>query len=334
MEKTTFANILLNSRNLSVTNRRRVQRLWSREMKAGGEAVEMTISRGKQEHRPKDTAAFLSLFNNPKGFKFLTHDFNPGEKISYEEFLGGVKERFDEETKNKKIPQSLYALMKAFLKGGSEPWVAYDGTRQKENYGCSSWWEWIQKNPGEHVLTNGVFRETINLFRQTIRIISPALNDIVVKLAEKHPNLEINPVNLERADFYTYVYYLIEGIDRILMDISQRCGDHYVGVRPKVNISFKRVYGDDFSLRIISITHCGSKPDKPFDDVYQNYKKGGGAFNEIKSFFNGYCNWSVEGEWNDGPKRWDLLDDTGKAEIEPLPVAPEGFTHILTYYYK
>ena len=64
-------------------------------------------------------------------------------------------------------------------------------------------------------------------------------------------------------------------------------------------------------------------------------KTGGGAFNEIKKVFYGYCNWSVESLWDGKPKRWNILNDTDADEIDDMEDSNVlGFTHILTYFSK
>jgi hypothetical protein len=71
------------------------------------------------------------------------------------------------------------------------------------------------------------------------------------------------------------------------------------------------------------------------DDVMKKFKSGGGAFNEIKKMFVGYCNWSVEALWDGQPKRWNILNDDNVDEVENIHNTEiHGFTHILTYFSK
>lgn len=67
----------------------------------------------------------------------------------------------------------------------------------------------------------------------------------------------------------------------------------------------------------------------------KKFKAGGGAFNEIKDVLLGYCNWSVETIWDGQAKRWNILNDSNKAEVEEINGGDvPGFTHVLTFFSK
>ncbi len=347
MERFEFIKMMLGNRYLTLNDKRRLINLATSEIGAddkvqAGEELEgdgetdrlVEKIPHKQKHKPRDTASFLSLFNDPVGFKYLTHDYAPGVNIEYEAFLEQVCDTFKKKAKEYRIPKTLWSLMNIVLNGGVDKrqrpntWLSYDGTPQNENYASESWIDWARNNPNIHLLSNENFRRTIMRFRNTIRVVKPALNDIVQGMQEQYANMEIHTQKLDKADFYTYVYYLKEGIKRILDDISQY-QEH-----PEVHISFMSEYGDDFSKRIIRITQTGSKAAN-FEQVRKRFDDGGGAFNEIRDTLLGYCNWSVEALWDGEAKRWNLLNDNNAKEVEELNATEiDGFTHVLTYYYK
>lgn len=283
------------------------------------------------KHMPKETASFLSLFNTSNGFKFLTHDFDPDSTMTFNKLMQQALEVFNVETKKHPIPKSLFALMKTILEGNKE-WSDYSGTKHKSSYNCSKWKAWIEANNGIHPLHNESFAKEIQAFRRTIRLVKPDLQDMVKDIAStpEFHSLKIETQDLEKADFYTYVLWLNKGIKRILKDMS-----YYADKYPNVKISFERIFGDEYNCRIIKITQIGSSSTS-LEDVLQKYRNGGGAFKEIEKCFIGYCNWSVEAEWDEKPIRWNILSDIKSEEIENIedPTTVLGFTHILTYFSK
>ena len=353
MEKYDFIKLMLQNRNLSVNDKKRLLLLATREIErvdaslGPKEEARKKGSKGNAPnasvlaiHAPKDTASFLSLFNDPHGFKFLTHDYDPDSNMSYDKLMMQVKEQFKEASAKYKIPTKLWALMKAFITGKDKngkytTWLDCDKNTHAGNYSSHDWAEWAEKN-NLHPLSNEAFCKDILKFRSSIRIVKPKLNDIVSEIVadieKRHPNLVIQTLGLEKADFYTHVWYLKDGIRRILEDMSR-----YAEKTPKVNISFERKFSDDFSLRIIKITQLESV-SYSLDDVVNKFydeKKKGGAFNEIKKDFYGYCNWSVESLWDGKAKRWNILKDSDVDEIEEMEDTNiPGFTHILTYFSK
>lgn len=338
---------MLKSRNLSVNDKKRLILLATHELEKGEEKSSETdiekqplshkdISKIKIVHSPKDTASFLSLFNEPNGFKFLTHDFDPDSDMDYDKLLVQVRSRFKESCSKYRIPKSLYALMYTMIYGGRKDgkerkWKDCDGNEHVENYASPIWADWAHQNPGVHLLSNEKFSDIILKFRSSIRLVKPVLLDIVKRQEAKHSNLTIQSVGLEKADFYTYVWNLENGIKRILDDMAR-----YSDKTPNVKITFERKYSDDFSSRIIRIIQIGSTSSS-LDDVLKRYHgtDGAGAFNEIKKVFTGYCNWAVEAIWDGIPKRWNILTDSNVPEIEEIDNSNIlGFTHILTYFSK
>ncbi|AHF13986.1 hypothetical protein BARVI_12115 [Barnesiella viscericola DSM 18177] len=347
MEKYDFIKFMLRSRNLSVNDKKRLILLATREIEkveeesSGPEEVKKPlplkdISKSEIVYSPKDTTMFLSLFNDPNGFKFLTHDFDPDSDMDYDKLLVQVRFKFKESVSKYRIPKSLYALMYTMIYGGKKDgkerkWKDCDGNEHVENYASPTWADWAHQNPGVHLLSNEKFSDIILKFRSSIRLVKPVLLDIIKRQEAKHPNLIIQSVGLEKADFYTYVWNLENGIKRILDDMVR-----YADKTPNVKITFERKYSDDFSSRIIRIIQVDSMSSS-LDDVLKRFHgpDDAGAFHEIKKVFAGYCNWSVEAMWDGMPKRWNILTDSDVPEVEEI-CNPNilGFTHILTYFTK
>ena len=102
MEKYDFIKLMLKSRNLSVNDKKRLVLLATQEIEKkekiterGTESPDGDKSINKEQpHAPKDTAAFLSLFNHEDGFKFLTHDFDPDSEMEYSQLLKIARDTF------------------------------------------------------------------------------------------------------------------------------------------------------------------------------------------------------------------------------------------------
>lgn len=345
MEKYDFIKLMLKSRKLSVNDKRRLVLLATQEI----EKKENTTERGKessngdksnnkeQPHAPKDTAAFLSLFNHEDGFKFLTHDYGPNSEMEYGQLLKMVRDTFMSAKDRYTIPKSLYALMFTMLYGEKDKkWMDSNGKLQTENYACNKWAQWAKDNAKIHVLSNESIKKVVYSFRSTIRLVlsedsDSQLKTIIKRQEKKHVNLSIISENLNNADdFYTYVNYLEKGIKLILDDMSKRFKE-----TPKVKIAYESSLNDDYRLCVIKITQYGSFSSKSLEDVQSKFNSGGGDFYSIRNTLCGYCNWSVESKWEGKALRWNILNDTGKEAIEELGFTDiPGFTHILTYYYK
>ena len=347
MEKYDFIKLMLKSRNLSVNDKKRLVLLATQEI----EKTDSLVKEGKakspkgdkptlkeQVHAPKDTAAFLSLFDHEDGFKFLTHDFDPDSKMEYSQLIKLAQEAFMNAIKDLKIPTSLFAFMRTLLFGVGKykTWKDCNGKEQSEHYVCAEWKQWAKENPQIHILSNETIKKTIMDIRSTVRLVlsentDSQLKTIMKRQEKKHANLSIISENLDNADeFYTYVNYLEKGIKLILDDMSKRFKES-----PKVKISYESSLNGDYKSCVIKITQYGSFSTKSLDEVQKKFNDGGGDFFSIKNTLCGYCNWSVESKWGDMVLRWNILDDTGKEKIEELPAADiPGFTHILTYYRK
>lgn len=345
MEKYDFIKLMLKSRNLSVNDKKRLVLLATQEIEKKEKITEgrtespdgdKSINK-EQPHAPKDTAAFLSLFNHEDGFKFLTHDFDPDSEMEYSQLLKMARDTFMSAKDKYTIPKSLYALMFTMLYGGKDKtWMDSNGKRQTENFACNKWIQWAKDNAKIHVLSNESIKKVLMAFRSTIRLVlsegtDSQLKTIIKRQEKKHANLTIISENLNNADeFYTYVNYLEKGIKLILDDMSKRFKES-----PKVKISYESSLNDDYRLCVVKITQYGSFSSKSLEDVQSKFSGGGGDFHSIRNTLYGYCNWSVESKWGDKVMRWNILDDTSKEETEELNFTDiPGFTHVLTYYSK
>ena len=347
MEKYDFIKLMLKSRNLSMNDKKRLVLLATREIEKkdnitpedGISAPEGRKNTEKERpHAPKDTAAFLWLFNHENGFKFLTHEFgSPDKEMEYNKLVKLARDTFMSAKDKYIIPKSLYALMFTMLYGGKgKTWMDCNGKLQEENFACNKWIQWAKDNPKIHVLSNESIKKVLYAFRSTIRLVlsedtDSQLKTIVKRQEKKHANLLITSENLNNADeFYTYVNYLEKGIKQILDDMSKRFKES-----PKVKISYESSLNNDYRLCVIRITQYGSFSSKSLEDVQSKFSGGGGDFYSIRNTLYGYCNWSVESKWGDKVMRWNILNDTGKEEAEELDYTDiPGFTHILTYYSK
>ena len=345
MEKYDFIKLMLKSRNLSVNDKKRLVLLATQEIEKKEEITERGTESPdgdksiikERPHAPKDTAAFLSLFNLEDGFKFLTHDFGPNQEMEYSQLLERARNTFRSAKDRYNIPKSLYALMFTMLYGRKdETWMDSYGKRQTETFACNKWIQWAKDNAKIHILSNESIKRIVYSFRSTIRLVlsedsDSQLKTIIKRQEKKHANLSIISENFNNADeFYTYVNYLEKGVKLILDDMSKRFKES-----PKVKISYESSLNDDYRLCVIKITQYGSFSPKSLEDVQSKFRGGGGDFYSIRNTLYGYSNWSVESKWEDKALRWNILDDTGKEEIEELYFTDiPGFTHIITYYYK
>ena len=339
---------MLKSCNLSLNDKKRLVLLATQEIEkkdnitqegGTGAPEEGKITVKEQPHAPKDTAAFLSLFNREDGFKFLTHDFGSDSKFKeYGQLIKDAQDKFMNAIKEYKIPTSLYAFMRTVLfgEGKYKTWKDCNGKDHSENYVCAEWKQWAKENPRLHINHNVSIHKTLMDIRSTTRLVlsedtDSQLKTIIKRQEKKHANLSIISENLNNADeFYTYVNYLEKGIKLILDDMSKRFKES-----PKVKISYESSLNDDYRLCVIKITQYGSFSSKSLEDVQSKFSGGGGDFYSIRNTLYGYCNWSVESKWGDKVMRWNILNDTGKEETEELDYTDiPGFTHILTYYSK
>ena len=197
---------MLQNRNLSVNDKKRLLLLATREIEKSDDVVkekegEIKSPNGpkstpkSQVHAPKDTAAFLSLFNYEDGFKFLTHDYDPDSEMEYDQLIKTAQDAFMSSSaiKERKIPTSLYAFMRTVLfgEGKYKTWKDCNGKDHSENYVCAEWKQWAKDNPKLHILSNEMIKKTIMDFRSTTRLVlsentDSRLKTIIKRQEKKH----------------------------------------------------------------------------------------------------------------------------------------------------
>ena len=121
-----------------------------------------------------------------------------------------------------------------------------------------------------------------------------------------------------------------------LTEIFKDINDHADQEHKEIHVEYIPDISGEYFLHCIRITQLGSYSALDIETVIRKFKSsGGGFFYENAEKLNSYCNWSVESLWDGKPFRWNILDDTGVDEIEPIDfIDVKGFTHLLTFYQK
>ena len=337
-----FIYFMNHNKRLSHQQQLRRDRLMVRDYANKGLETD-SITTPKKWHplKAKDTALFLSWFNDPMKFKYLTHDYDPeedGRPHNIEELRKQVTDILHHNTLE--IPKSLKDLMAGFTTGTY--WLDYTGEKHFSSWSDPKWTQWEKtfEKPC-HPRNNPIFRKEIDLFRSTSRLVAPELEEMINDLKPKY-NLEIETEGLQKGDFRTNTLTLLNSIKRILKmmeDQANRMANKKNGTDSlrKVKISYKREYSEDnVMLRTITITQYGSYPSKELEADIDKLKTGTepGDMGSIRKMLNGYCNWSVISKWAGNSYRWNIINDMGKPEKEPLDETQVvGFTHVLTYYF-
>lgn len=285
----------------------------------------------RKKHNPGITAEFLSLFGSPNGLKFLTHDFDPDSDMSMTIVVNQAHAIISSPKYNYKLPKSLYALIINFL-SGEKPWYDHNNTPHTVNLESGKLKIWIDSNPTLHPITSPQYGQDIQDFRNTVRISKPNLTSLIKSFIRKTTslqNLQIKTEKLDTADFYTNVNRLINFIiGKVLLDIAQR------NPNADVLISYDRSSWNEYRLCKIIITHVGSEAN-PFDDVRNKCMTGGGALFELAQICQGYCDWTIEANFEGDCKKWRILSAQNFPEIETIGSDKvNGFTHIFTFYKK
>ena len=160
---------------------------------------------------PKNTSTFLSSFNNPRGLKYLTHDFDnidDGRPRTLEELKNQIAE-----IRMSGLPKSLVGLLKQYISIGKE-WLDTFGNAHQSSLSNQMWVDWCNKNNNMHPINNPNFAPEIMAFRSTVRIDQGLLTQIVDKASEK-TTLQILKEKTDSADFYTNTYILYLSLKKI-----------------------------------------------------------------------------------------------------------------------
>lgn len=286
-------------------------------------------------HKPKDVADFMSLFNSPNGLKYLTHDFDESEEFNIEDFLVKSNSVFKENTKLKyNIPASLWQIVNQFAFEPNPTWGT--GKSMTDGWSKPKWVEWSKKYK-KHLKRNPDFEKIIENFRNYTRIespkLTPILNDVIrEKFGNEFEYLDLKITDCDKADFYTQVDNFKQSIKLMLDGIKKR-----IKISNKISINYIRKTNSDYFERIISICHHDSFPTKPLDEFTKEIsKEEKGELSDMSKKLRGYCNWSIETIWDNQPVRVNILQEGGEIGIDFLDkdIVMNGFTHILTFYYK
>ena len=284
----------------------------------------------RRKHRPDITANLLSLMGAPSGLKFLTHDFDPTSDISMSNVIDTANQIINSDDYRFKIPGSLYSLFNGFINGPK--WTDYKRDGHTFHMNSDKVTKWINASISLHPLTSDEFGDEINSFRNTVRVAKPNLASIFKLLLSNDTrlkNLRVSTDKLDKADFYTNVFWMTFMIFKnVLIDIAQR--DNTANVR----IKFQRSSWQEYRLCSIKIIHIGSEAN-PFEEIKRKLMTSGGALYNLMSSCTGYCDWTLEANFEGEYKRWRILNLRNLPEEETLCANEvEGFSHIFSFYKK
>lgn len=300
----------------------------SYEGKGKAEVKGSDIERIRLKHHPDITAEFLSLFGSPDGLKFLTHDFDPDSGMTMENVIKQVENILGSEKYKYQLPKSLFGLINGFINGSK--WIDYDGAEHFTYLKSDEMRLWMNKYRTLHPISSNEFGFEIQKFRNTIRLSKPRLPQIVSDLISRKSslrNLNLIPNNLDKADFYTNVYILKSRIfESVLSDMSQR------NCTLPVRIKYTRSAWNEYRLHEIRFTHIGSEAN-PFDEVKAKFMTQGGALFALLKICLGYCDWTIEANFEGEYKRWRILNCRNLPEVEDIEAGEtDGFSHIFTFF--
>ena len=289
---------------------------------------------------PKHVAEFMSLFNKRDGLKYLTHDFDENTDFNIDEFLRSAFQVFSDHTRELDIPPSLWRIVKEFAFDSKQAsWTSISDDYTKDININTGWASeelrhWSKQN-SLHPIRNEKYEGIINDFKRITRIKDPNLEKLIdatlVKVLEKDiTSYEIKKCDLDKADFYTHVKFLKIALETIFKEIKDRSSSDD---RKKITISYEFGIQDEFFIRKLYITHHNSYPKKELQVILREWKEKG-SIGKISANLEGYCYWSVETIIEDKPSRVNILRDNDTPAVETIDSNVEGFTHILTFYYK
>ena len=364
MDKYSFIAELLEKKHITTSQRRRIHKLVANEIKGDGtqdsdnlkrvENIENLSSKSQKgkllkdiyEPKPKHVADFMSLFNQRDGLKYLTHDFDEQGEFNINKFLVAAYKIFEEKTGKYKpnklnIPQSLWRIVKEFAFDSKQTEWRSISKDYKKDISIEIGWasrelrDWSKQNH-LHPINNRKYREVINHFKRITRIESSNLEKLINAnidkiFGEEADNFQIEKNDLKKADFYTHVEYLKNALEAILLEIKKYS---ITPQRKKILIKYKRSISDDgYYLRQIIITHYNSHPTKELKLLLKEWQEKGNM-GKIRKKLYGYCHWSIETLIEGTPTRVNILKERNTPEYEIIELKPDGFTHILTFYYK
>jgi len=294
-------------------------------------------------HKPKETKNFLSLFNNSKGLKFLTHKFDNGKR-DYDSFINLCKKEFEGAKEiYKNVPITLLKRIEEFAFSENPKWYIRKGKNKiypKKGWSEKSFIEWYKSDKGMHPgRVSNLNKDMIIPFKETIEVRAGNLTGIIdealtLALGESKDNFIINKNNdeLNLAEFYTDVDMFQQAIFHVISTIKDMA-EKNLCFEIKIEYNNQTLEGGNF--KVITITHINSKPTKKSNDP--SFAKG-----DLKTIQNnlwGLCNYEIKAEFPDGFKKKIFLTDNFK-EYKEFVVknqaisieSTEGFSHILKFY--
>jgi len=241
----------------------------------------------KKEHRPKDVADFMYLFNKRDGLKYLTHGFDEtGKTFNIEEFLSASKAIFDTQTKKLKIPSELFSITNQFAFAENPEWENIT-----EGFSSFKWIDWSKKNQLSP-FQNKEFEKIINIYRSLIRIESPDLDVIIKNIANEvfsSSDFEIKYSRLDKADFYTFTKTFKKAITSIFEIINKK--KFQDGTTNKIDVTYQGKTNENYYELSLIITHINSFPSKDFDQLHPEWKSEKGTIGQIRENLIGYCDY-------------------------------------------
>ncbi|HOV84624.1 MAG TPA: reverse transcriptase family protein [Paludibacteraceae bacterium] len=298
----------------------------------------------KNSHKPKETKNFLSLFNNSKGLKYLTHRFND-EKPDYKSFIELCRNEFEEaKQKYKDVPSPLIRRIEEFAFSENPEWFIRKGDKKisiRKGWSEKSFVEWYSKNNIHPSSDNKWNKEMILPFKETIEVRAGNLTKIIdeaitLALGDSKDNFTIN-INIEElnsAEFYTDVDKFKQALFHIISTIKDRAEKNFC-FEIKIMFNNQTLEGGDF--KVITITHINSEATKKSNDP--SFAKG-----DLKTIQNnlwGLCNYEIKAKFPDGKKKKIFLTDNyedykvivkSNQSIDIESEVVEGFSHILKFY--
>ncbi len=325
-----FIYFVTHSKNFDRKQKLQRDNLLARDM-AIRNAKKIRLKRNNEVFVPLDarnTATFLSLFNEPRGLKYLTHDFDnvdDGSPHTLDELYAQLQQiSFDD------IPKSLKGLLWSFMSSEEMEWSDTFEVKHRSSIKNVDWKQWSEQNNNSHPINNPDFATEIQTFRSTIRVDRGLLTTIIDRASE-NMQLNITKNGTDFADFYTNTYILYLALKRIFAGMNERIQNS-----ADVEVSLEDAFDEDgsFLMRVI-ICHKDSYPAKSLQETVarlNNYKEAG-DFGTIRGYLNGYCLWSVESIWDTESMRWNILKSNDMPETETIANSNvKGFKHILTFY--
>lgn len=297
------------------------------------------------EPNPKHVADFMSLFNKRDGLKYLTHDYDENSEFEIDKLLISAKKVFDDAAKKLNIPQSLWRIVKQFAFDSEQTEWSSISKDYKNSLPLKIGWAtnelraWSKQNK-LHPIHKEEYKKIIDDFKRITRIGEGNLNMLIKTVlekvfADKFNDYEIVEKELSKADFYSNVGYFKIALETIFEEIKKYTIKHEIpDEKKKITLEYSRgISPDNYYLRTLRITHHYSYPIKELAILLQEWHEKGNM-GKIKEKLKGYCHWSIETIIEKEPVRVNILKESDTKTYEKLNTKPEGFTHVLTFYYK